>query len=325
LGGEAWGAAPVIHARDGYTYLGNGSWRESDSTAEFLCHSLAATAPGQGTIRVALPALARPPLPSVGQVVDGHYRIVSILGEGEDAVVYLACDTQEGTEYVLKAFREPRETFDQRRVEFAALQRISHPGVPRVHEIHGWEHPFHLRMDHVAGTALKACRGEFQGDLTAVARLGAAVCGAFHAVHMAGLVHRDVAPDNILIPEDPSNPVRLVDFDMVAPVGTVGPAGTSLYRPPESESGAPWTRASDIYSLGVVLFELLTGRLPYRISDDGTERHPVEERPDEFAAFGDVIRVLQRAASLDPPARYATARGFLQALRTAARTVTAQD
>ncbi len=137
LGDEAWAATPVIHARDGYTFLANGSWRESNSTAEFLCHSLAATEPGQGTIRVALPELARPPLPSVGQVVDGHYRILRELGQGGDAVVYLACDTQEHTEYVLKAFREPREPFDQRRVEFSALQRITHPNIPRVHEIQG--------------------------------------------------------------------------------------------------------------------------------------------------------------------------------------------
>ena len=107
LSGEFWRAVPLIRVRDGHTYFANGSWRPTDSSAEFLCHSLAAREPGQGTIRVALPALARPPLPTVGQTVDGQYKILRILGEGEDAVVYLACHTAESVEYVLKAFRTP--------------------------------------------------------------------------------------------------------------------------------------------------------------------------------------------------------------------------
>ncbi len=68
--------APLMQVRQGHTYLANGSWRPANASAEFMCHSLAAEEPGQGTIRIALPELARPPLPGVGQVVDGHYRIL---------------------------------------------------------------------------------------------------------------------------------------------------------------------------------------------------------------------------------------------------------
>jgi serine/threonine-protein kinase len=304
-----------MQVRQGHTYLANGSWRPANASAEFMCHSLAAEEPGQGTIRIALPQLARPPLPGVGQVVDGHYRILKILGEGEDAVVYLAADTEEGTEYVLKAFREPRDSFDQRRAEFAALQRINHPGIPRVHEIHSWEHPFHLRMDHIAGVALEARRGEFQGDVAAVTSLALAVCDALDAVHKAGFVHRDIAPDNILIPDDPGDPVRLLDFDLVAEEGVVGPAGTSLYRPPESDSGAAWSKASDVYSLGVVLFELLTGRLPYESREEGTERDYVAPTSDERHEFGAIVDVLIKATAPKPAARYPDAKRLGQAIK----------
>jgi len=99
---------------------------------------------------------------------------------------------------VLKAFREPRETFDQRRTEFDALQRINHPSVPRVHEIHSWEDSFHLRFDHFAGVPLENRRNEFSGDLAAVTTLGGALADALAAVHAAGFVYRDVAPDNII-------------------------------------------------------------------------------------------------------------------------------
>jgi hypothetical protein len=314
---QCWVSAQLLRIRANDTFLANGSWRESDATAEFLCHSLAAAEPGQGTMRIALPGLARPPLPSVGQVVDRHYRILEVLGEGDDAVVYLACDTDENVEYVLKAFREPRETFDQRRAEFEALQRINHRSVPRVHEVHSWEDPFHLRFDYVPGLPLEHKRNEFAGDPAAVSELGVTLADALAAVHATGFVHRDVAPDNILIPDDPRDPIRLVDFDLVAPIGTVGVAGTSIYRPPESELGAPWTQASDLYSLAVVLFELLTQRLPYKSADGGGERELVEPSTDEKARFGPVIDVLLRAASSEPDARYSTASAFSAALQAA--------
>jgi tRNA A-37 threonylcarbamoyl transferase component Bud32 len=324
LGEEVWPVMPLIHTDEGHTYVANGSWRAADASAEFLCHSLAAQHPGQGTLRIPLPDLTRPPLPGVGQIVDGHYRITAILGQGADAVVYLAVDTGEDTEYVLKAFREPRDSFDQRRAEFTALQRINHPSIPRVHEIHGWEHPFHLRMDHVAGVALKARREEFQSNVSAVTRLGIALCEALDAVHSAGFVHRDVAPDNILIPDRADDPIRLVDFDLVAEEGVVGPAGTSVYRPPESELGTPWTKSSDVYSLGVLLFELLTGRLPYETREEGAPPRFVKHAASERDAFGGILNVLLKAASPKPHARYPDARRLLQALRRAHKPPAAQ-
>ncbi len=321
IGGESWRAAPLVHVAGVDTFIANGSWRETGSSAEFLCHSLAAEKPGQGTLRLPLPALARPPLPSVGQTVDRHYRISKILGEGEDAIVYLACHTDEGVEYVLKAFRQPKEAFDQRRIEFEALQRISHPSVPQVHSIHSWEEPFHLRLDYVPGAPLETRRSDFLGNLEASAALGIALAEALHAVHAAGFVHRDIAPDNILIPLNPNDPIRLVDFDQVARIGAVGFAGTSLYRPPESESGAPWTEASDVYSLGVVLFELLTGRLPYEIWEGENDRRRVEPSAEELNRFGNVLAVLLRAASFDAGARYPTALEFVEAFRDATNSV----
>lgn len=315
LGEDSWLATPLIQVQGGNTYVANGSFNDSRTTAEFLCHSLAAVQPGEGIFRVALPDLVRPPLPGVGQTVDGQYRIDSVLGEGKDAVLYLASHTKEDAKYVLKAFREPKEAFELRRTEFQALERINHPGVPRVHEVHSWEAPYHLRLDYVPGISLEAKRNEFSGDLVNLACLGVAVGEALGAVHAAGFVHRDVAPDNIFIPEDPNDPIRLVDFDRVAPIGTVGLAGTSIYRPPESEFGAPWTEASDVYSLGAVLFELLTGRFPYDHGEHETDRRSVEPTQDEIGRFGKLPAVLLRSASLDPDSRYRTVWDFLRDFR----------
>lgn len=315
--GTSWLANPLVHVRGHNTFLANGSWRVAEASAEFLCHSLAASNLGQGTLRLSLPELRRPPLPTVGQIVDRNYEITRVLGEGQDAVVYLARHKEEGVEYVLKAFREPRDAFDQRKTEFRALQLIDHPGVPRVLEIHSWEDPFHLRFDHIPGAALKTKRGDFAGDVKAVASLGFAVADALDAVHAVGLVHRDVAPDNILIPDDPENAIRLVDFDLVAPIGTVGLAGTSLYRPPESEQELPWTESSDLYSLAVVLYELLTGRLPYDTHQGEIDREPAVPVAEDADRFGEILSVLLKAAKLKPELRYATAAEFLAALRLA--------
>jgi serine/threonine protein kinase len=161
--------------------------------------------------------------------------------------------------------------------------------------------------------------------LAAIVELGTALADALAdalaAIHAAGFVHRDIAPDNILIPNDPNDPIRLFDFDLVALIGTAGIAGTSLYRPPESESGEPWTEASDLYSLAVVLFELLTRRLPYKMRDGGLDRQLVEPSMEETRRFGNVLTVLLKAASLEPAARYRTATGFLEALQAGAGSV----
>ena len=172
-----------------------------------------------------LEELARPPLPTIDQVVDGQYKIEKVLGEGEDAVVYLAKHTAIDARYVLKAFREPREAFDQREMEFEALRKINHPSIPQIHEIHSWENPFHLRFDYVPGAPLETMRREFERNPERVAALGEMLAGALMAIHDAGYIHRDVAPDNILIPDDDDAPVRLIDFDLVAPIGTVGLLG----------------------------------------------------------------------------------------------------
>ena len=233
--------------------------------------------------------------------------------------VYLACHRDEDVKYVLKAFREPKGSFDQRRTEFAALQKINHPSIPRVQEIHRWESPFHLRFDHVPGVPLEAHRSPFAGDSSRVGKLGITLADALAAVHSAGYVHRDVAPDNILIPDDSSDPVRLVDFDMVAPIGTVGPAGTSLYRPPESELGLPWVEASDLYSLGVVLFELLTGRLPYNAASGETDSELVKPSPEERRMFGPLLDPLLRCVASNADARYSSALEFARAVEASLR------
>ena len=316
---DSWAAGPLIRVFDGHIYIANGTWREESSSAEFLCHHLAANRPGQGTEMFQLEELARPPLPTVGQIVDGQYKIEKVLGEGEEAVVYLAKHTGIDARYVLKAFREPREAFDQREVEFEALRKIYHPGIPQIHEIHSWENPFHLRFDYVPGAPLETMRKDFEGSPKRLAKLAAMLAETLMAIHDAGYVHRDVAPDNILIPDDADTPVRLIDFDQVARIGTVGLAGTSMYRPPEAETNAQWTEGSDLYSLGVVLFELLTGRLPYVTSDGEVDRETVEPAAKDVGAFGDLVEVLRKAAALDPDSRHSNAREFLVDLRAASQ------
>jgi tRNA A-37 threonylcarbamoyl transferase component Bud32 len=318
---DVWNAGPLLTIHERKVYLANGGWRQSGSSAEYLCHAVAATRAGQGTLRVTLPELARPPLPSVGQVVDGHYRITRVLGEGDDAVVFLACDVHEEVEYVLKAFREPSEAFDQRRTEFHVLRQIHHRNVPAVLEIHSWNDPFHLRLDYVAGAPLEAVWSDYLENLQGSLAIADAIAGALGAIHAVGYLHRDISPANILIPTNPTDAIRLIDFDLAAPINTVGLAGTSLYRPPESESGAPWDKSSDVYSLGVILYELLTGHLPYEPGDKAAEPRRVEPSTSQQEALGDVLTVLLKATAFEKRGRYRSAKAFLAAFRGASKAI----
>lgn len=312
---------PLVQAVGDYTYVANGNWRVTDTSGEFLSHSLAAEAPGEGIIRRSLPELARPPLPIVGDVVDQHFEITTVLGQGEEAVVYLARDVVDPeSHYVLKTFKEHGSDDDQRLVESAALKRFSHPAIPQVCEVLSWEAPFQLRFDYVPGLPIEKCRAAIAGKSDECIYVGLSVLSALQHIHDCGYVHRDLAPDNILVPDDAGKPIRLIDFDLVAPIGIEGVAGTSNYRPPESEQGLGWTARSDIYSLAVLLFELLTGRLPYDPHDEGAKQNMLEPSAKEVARFGkELLEVLLRGASPPPSRRYRSARAFSMALKRVSR------
>ena len=209
---------------------------------------------------------------TVGTLAAGRYRVESMLGQGGMAAVYLAHDSELDRPVAIKVLAEhlaDDEAFRERFLREARMAaKLSHPNIVHVYD-QGEEggQPF-IVMEYVDGPTL----GEELKRIgpfppARVVDLALQICGGLEHAHASGLVHRDIKPGNLLLREDGT--VKIADFGIaraaqatkLTQIGSV--LGTAAYLAPEQAAGEPVTASADIYSLGCVLFELLTGRTPH--------------------------------------------------------------
>jgi len=230
-----------------------------------------------------LSTIAAPPTPpgatastrvEAGRVFGERYRVLSLLGSGGMGQVFRVADQTSGQTLALKVLR-PLDSDDSDRVrrfqrEIQILTRIRHPAVLRILDWGTSPTGLFFVTELVDGEDLKLAirkRGPWPAAETAV--LGATLADALAAAHAQGVVHRDVKPNNVMLARDGS--VRLLDFGLARGSGidvtTLTRTGTMLgtpgYMSPEQFDAHGVDERSDLYSLGVVLFEMLTGRLPF--------------------------------------------------------------
>ncbi|MEU4745148.1 serine/threonine-protein kinase [Actinosynnema sp. NPDC023658] len=209
-------------------------------------------------------------LPISGNLVAGRYELTGSLGGGGMAEVHRAWDTDLRRPVAVKVFRPNGDDDAVRRFELEArtLARLSHPGVVSLYDagIHVGR-PF-MVLKLVEGPTLGARTGRGALSVGEVRRLGAAVAEALVHVHGQGVVHRDVTPSNILLDHD--DVPYLADFGLAfsandARITRTGHVpGTAAYLAPEQVRGSEVGPAADVYALGLVLLECLTGRREYR-------------------------------------------------------------
>ena len=265
-------------------------------------------------------------------ILGNRYQIQSTLGTGGMAVVYLARDTLLARPVAIKALREDfssDEGFRERfRQEARAAANLSHPNIVTVHDFGLDSGRLYIVMEYLPGTNLKAMiqqRGKFSVEET-LSLIAQAAEGVGYA-HRAGLVHCDVKPQNFLV--SPDENLKVTDFGIARALSTIHPEekndvvwGSPQYFAPEQASGLAPSPASDVYSLGVIMYEMLTGRLPF-ISKDPNElvRLHQEVPPIPPRRFNPDIppaieQIILKLLAKEPASRYRTADQLARILKS---------
>ena len=280
-----------------------------------------------------------PPLAAMSPESVSHYRVLDKLGEGGTAVVYRAEDVALGREVALK-FLSADCSADYGRIarfqhEARTIASLNHPNICTIHEIGEHEGRHFIAMELLDGTALSRAVSGRPIDSYRVIELAIEIADALAAAHAAGIVHRDLKPANIFVTK--LDRVKLLDFGLavVVPAHTTGhPAsamspsgltgGTVPFMSPEQVQGDALDARTDLFSLGVVMYELLTSRRPFigttaaDVKDAILNQSPVPARDLNPSIPIELVRIVDKSLEKNRKLRYQTAsdlRADLQRLK----------
>ncbi|HBA37595.1 MAG TPA: Stk1 family PASTA domain-containing Ser/Thr kinase, partial [Firmicutes bacterium] len=267
-----------------------------------------------------------------GQKINDRYQIIKSIGEGGMANVYLAYDTILDRNVAVKVLRGDLATDDKfvRRFQREALSAssLSHPNIVEVYDVGEDNGSYYIVMEYIEGKHLKELikkRGKL--TLSEVIDIMSQVCDGLATAHDSYIIHRDIKPQNIMILD--SGLVKITDFGIAMALNstqltqTNSVMGSVHYLPPEQASGKGSTMQSDIYSMGILMYELLTGTLPFR-GENAVEialKQLKEPIPNLKTKIPDVpnsiVNIVKRATAKNPKNRYTDAREMLDDIKTA--------
>jgi serine/threonine protein kinase len=274
-----------------------------------------------------------------------HYQITAAIGAGGMGEVYRATDTKLGREVALKVLpaemaRDPQRLMRFQR-EARAVAALNHPHIVTIFSVEQAEGLHFLTMEFVEGQPLDRLIPDGGLSLEQIVHIGSALAEALTAAHEKGIVHRDLKPANVMVTND--GRVKVLDFGLAKETRPAGPGdatetharhlqteagvvmGTPAYMSPEQVAGEVVDSRTDIFSLGIVLYEMATGERPFKGRSSAelvsailrdTPRDIAEVRSD---LPGELARVVRRCLEKDPQSRVQTARDVSNDLRDLAR------
>jgi eukaryotic-like serine/threonine-protein kinase len=264
-------------------------------------------------------------------VVDSRYRILRRIGSGGMADVYCAEDTHLGRQVALKVlhrrFAQDQEFVERFRREASAAAGLQHPNVVGVFDRGRHDGTYYIAMEHLPGRTLKEIvESEAPLQQERVVELGLQILQAAGFAHRHGVIHRDFKPHNVIV--DEHQHAKVTDFGIaragaseMTETGSI--MGTAQYLSPEQAQGHAVTATSDLYSIGVMLYEMLAGRLPFEgesavsiaLKHLSEQPLPISQlRPDVHPALESVVMA---ALAKDPARRWQTAEDFGEGLAAA--------
>jgi serine/threonine-protein kinase len=265
----------------------------------------------------------------IGTIVDGRYRIMSRLGSGGMADVYCAEDQQLGRRVALKVlyrrFAEDQEFVERFRREASSAAGLQHQHVVSVYDRGEFDGTYWIAMEYLEGRSLKRLIQE-EGPLAPerAVDLTIQILRAARFAHRRGIIHRDLKPHNVIV--DDEGRAKVTDFGIaragasdMTQTGSI--MGTAQYLSPEQAQGHAVSAQSDIYSVGIILYEMLTGRVPFEgesavtIALKQVSEQPVAPSQLNPAVTPALEAVVMRALAKDPAQRYPDADAFIAALQ----------
>ncbi|MEE9441877.1 MAG: protein kinase [candidate division Zixibacteria bacterium] len=259
----------------------------------------------------------------------GNYRIVSKIGSGGMGDVYLAEDEKLNRRVALKFLSRQfvtDSTFKERFLrEARAAASLSHPNIITVHEVNEFKGRPFIAMEYVESESLKEYIKDKSLAFDKIFDIASQVCRALSEAHEKGLVHRDIKPSNILI--DAQGRIKIVDFGLVHAVGetTLSGAGSTMgtisYMSPEQVTGGDISGSSDLFSLGVVLYEMVTGVRPFQGDYEASVIYSiVNETPKAITELRDdvpphLIDTIDKLLKKNPEERFENASDVVSALK----------
>lgn len=265
-------------------------------------------------------------------LLNNRYKLLQPLGSGGMAVVYKAVDEMLERIVAVKILREDyakdsafRERFRQ---EAKSAANLSHPNLVTVHDFGLNEDQVFIVIEYIDGTDLKSLiRNKGRFSIEETIDLMTQACAGIGYAHRAGLVHCDIKPHNMLVSNDAR--LKVTDFGIARALATIHPDerldivwGSPHYFSPEQAAGAAPSPASDVYSLGIILYEMLTNQLPFNAGDATElarmhrEESPISPRKLNQNLPESLEEIILKVLSKEPSARYRTADQLGQVLRS---------